>query len=144
MIDNAETMIDDLHAEYLNKVLALNSSIWSTLITLHAIIISVFALILSSLTKKFNYSVPAITAIVLFLSLLSIWLLFKNFTDYREIYNNLCYHTHPNNRNPEHLEAERGNTQAKNKIVKGRETFAIHSFYVGFAAIFIVLILSSI
>lgn len=139
MTEINNNILDELHSEYLNKVLTLNSSIWQTLITLHAIIISIFALLLSSLIKKINLSVIGITVIILFISLLSIWLLFKNFTDYREIYNNLCYHTHPKNRDYEKLKAEHNNAQAKNEIVKGRETFAKRSFYIGFISVFLIL-----
>lgn len=135
-----DNILDDLHAEYLSKVLSLNSSVWSTLITLHAIIISAFALTLSSLLKKTSWSIYVIVFIILLLSLSSIFLLFKNFIDYRDFYNKLSYHTHPKIRNEESLKAERGNAETINKRVNGREAFAKHAFYIGFACVFYLLL----
>jgi len=142
MTDEIDNILDDVHSEYLSKSLTLNTSIWSTLITLHSIIIGVFALTLSLLVKKTNISVQIIVATVLVLSLVSIWGLFKNFTDCREIYDKLCYHTHRNNRDYESLKAEKNCAETKNTATKRRECFAKNSFYVESIAIFVLFYVS--
>lgn len=138
MPDNNE--LDVLYDEYRNRVLTLNSSIWTTLITLHAIIISVFALTLSSLLKQTNCIIRIIIGVALFLSLLSIFLLFKNFVAHRAIYQKLFYHMHPNNRDYEKLKAESNNTQTINKMVRRNETFAEYFFYVEVIFLFVLLL----
>lgn len=136
MTNESENILDDLHFEYLSKLLMLNTAIWSTLLTLHAITISVLALALSLLVKKLNISIILITVVILALAFIAIYLLLKNFTDCREVYDKLCYHTHRNNRDYESLKAEKNNAEAKNELRKRRERFAKNAFYVEFIAIF--------
>lgn len=136
MTNESENILDDLHFEYLSKLLTLNTSIWSTLMTLHAITISVLALTLSLLVKKLNIPTITITTIILALSFIAIYLLLKNFTDCREVYDKLCYHTHRNNRDYESLKAEKNIAEAKNESRKRRERFAKNAFYLEFISIF--------
>lgn len=142
MTEEIDDALDDLHAEYLSKLLTLNTSIWSTLLTLHAIIISVFALALSLLVKKTTISVQIIVVTVLVLSIVSVWGLFKNFTDCRELYYDLCDRTHPNNRYDERQETQKEHPENINKAFKRRERFAQRSFYVEAIAIFVLFYVS--
>ncbi len=132
--------LDELYDKFLEKARNLNYSIWNTLITLHAIIISVFALTLASMFNKSSCIVKLIVGCSVIASLASIYLLFENFTSHRTIYNNLSYHLHPKNRDHENLNAEQKNANAAKERVELYEKIAKVCFYAEFIIIFVLIL----